>query len=220
MADSRLQGVIYSLTQECGENVVDSGLVSVSANKFTLNGNLYYSDYDAKDLKYLFEYESNKGYYDDNTAPSLIIFDFKERKICVNKYTIHFGFLNLPSGRPQKWLLHGSNDNDTWTLIDDREKETKEHSDFEIEQYTPQSDTTTKFRFIRILISTHEYFWGDYSVFALTSIEFFDESLLNPPEELPHSISFQGTNGKFVNDSIGSVLLEGGTFTSILKRGI
>ena len=37
MVDSRLQGVIYSLAQECGENVVDSGLVSVSANKFTLN---------------------------------------------------------------------------------------------------------------------------------------------------------------------------------------
>ena len=201
------------MTQECGQNVVDAGLVSIHANRFTLNAPY---GYNAKDLKYLFEYESSLGYYDNDMPPSWIIFDFKERKISVNKYTIHFG--QVFQDTKERWILHGSNDNETWTLIDDREKETKIHSEFEIEQYTSQNDPTTQFRFIRIMIRSG-FCWGGASQFALTSIEFFGKLYFIPPEELPHSISFQGSDGKYVNDSVGSLWLEGGIFTSFLKRG-
>ena len=217
MVDSMLQGIIYDLTKDCGENVVDAGLISITANRFTSNGQSQVASYDAKDLKYIFEYESNKGYYDDNLDPSWIVFDFKERKISVSKYTIKFGYETR--NYVQKWQLQGSNDNDSWTIIDNRESETKKHSNFEIEQYTSNNDQTTQFRYIRLYVKTR--CWSEYNVIALTSIEFFGECPpLVPPKELRHFLSFKALDGKLVNDSIGLVWLEGSTFTSLLKRGL
>jgi len=213
--DPRLQGLIYGLTQQRGMNVVDAGLVVITANYYSPN-RCY--PYNAKNPKYVFEYESNLGYCDNNTRNSWIKFDFKDRKYNINKYTIQFGYKVV--GHYQKWLLEGSNDDIIWTVIDNRLSETKRHVDFEIDQYVSQNDTFTEFRYVRLFVIG---FWASDSYISLTSIEFFTDTEYPSdvvPLELPHKFSFITPMGKYVNDSLGVAILEGDNFTGTLNRGI
>ena len=217
MSDSRFQGIIYSLTQQCGSNPVDAGIIEITASSFTSYSN--YDSYTKNDLRYIVDYDSDQGYYSGDNSPNWVLFDFKKNEISVNKYTIKFGYYTKYYN--QKFLLQGSNDNQTWATIDNRESDSTKHTDFEIQEYTSNGDATTKFRFIRIYVSDACWFWTGNARIGLTSIEFFGEyTPLVPPQELPHSLSFKGTDGKCVNDSVGIVLLQGDRFTSILKRGI
>ena len=216
MVDSRLQGIIYQLTQQYGKNVVDAGLVTITSNHYSASK---YSNYNAKDPKYVFEYESQLGFYDDNNHPSWIKFDFNNKKYNVKKYTIQFGYdITQSTTYPQKWLLQGSNDDSSWVTIDNRESETKNHANFEIEQYSSQNDPNTEFRYIRLYL---ENFWAENTWISLNAIEFFGESKsLTQTNELPHQLSFKGLSGKFVNDSLGFAFLEGDKFNGTLVKGV
>jgi hypothetical protein len=213
--DSRLQGLICGLTQRYGRNVVDAGLVAITANYYSATT---YPEYNAKDPKYVFEYESNLGYYDSNNYPSWIKFDFKNKKYNIKKYTIQFGYGNIQN-YVQRWLIEGSNDDSTWTIIDNRDSETKKHSNFEIEQYVSRNNPNTEFRYIRLYVKNC---WAGQAWIALTSIEFFTDSQYPEvaPPELPHKFSFIASTGKYVNDSLGTAILEGDNFTATLDKGI
>ena len=84
-----------------------------------------------KNLKILFEYDSNLGYYSDcdTSDASWVLFDFKERPISVSKYTIKFG---AGTWDTQKFKLQGSNDKQTWATIDNRKSDSTKHDDFSI----------------------------------------------------------------------------------------
>ena len=159
-------GIIHSLGMANNGNPADKKLVGISANCFTRENHDSYQG----DLKYLFDYEDRRGFYDDHYFASLVTFDFKDKKASVNKYTIQFG-CNV-SKNVQKWVIEGSDDMKEWKLIDNRYSETKKHEDFETEVYLSQNDPSTKFKYIRLLVTEP---WANNSRLALTSIDFYGE---------------------------------------------
>ena len=88
-----LEGVIAHLTRECGENVHDTGIVTVTASR------VYDSDYDSKNAVDL---GTNSYYLSKNEKDAWICYDFKERRMISTIYSVRsywygYGYSHLKS---------------------------------------------------------------------------------------------------------------------------
>jgi hypothetical protein len=100
-------GIVSSLSRECGGNVHTQGVVSVTASSTASNQCHHVTDHDW-----------NSYWFSCNSANSWIQFDFKDRRISVTNYSIKS---DGSSGyNLVQWSLQGSNDGESWTVMDKR----------------------------------------------------------------------------------------------------
>jgi len=151
--DTKTGGIIHSLTQYYDQNVVEAGVVSVSSSR-PFSSSSQYEAYNARNYKCLFEYDNQLGFYDTtpyaNENSSYLIFDFASLKISVIKYTLKLGDTYHNNYYYLRFLLEGSNDNQTWMTIDDRRYESQYTSNFKEVQFTSQNDPTNTYRYIKL----------------------------------------------------------------------
>jgi hypothetical protein len=83
-------GIIEMLTKQCGRNVCDAGLISVTAAHTRLD--LYGEEWNGRSPKVIFDLGTQLGWYDQNRDLSWLIIDFQSRRVHVTSYSITFGY--------------------------------------------------------------------------------------------------------------------------------
>jgi hypothetical protein len=150
-------GIIASLTRECGGNVHTRGIVSITTTGNCRNRCYQVADYDWGDYWY--------GY--DNSA-AWIQFDFKDRLVSVRDYSIKSD--GNAGCHLLRWKLEGSNDGDSWTLLDQRNTQDLNGSRV-VKSYECEPSQSAVYRFVR-LTQTGPNSSNDRHL-MLSNIEFF-----------------------------------------------
>jgi hypothetical protein len=137
--DSRrpFEGIMSYLRGKCGGNVHTFGIVPITSSSDGRNHCYRVADYNWDEY-----------WYSNNTANSWIQFDFKDRNISVTKYTIKSG---RNDGYLVQWSLSGSNDEESWTILDERHTQDLNGPDH-VRSFECKGDqsSTSSFRFIRL----------------------------------------------------------------------
>jgi hypothetical protein len=173
-ADLTEKGIIRFLTEECGGNVCDRGVISVSVAH---TGTDYYGGRNGRDPKHVFDLDTNVGWYDGNQNPTWFLVDFQKILVQIKSYTITFGEGQGPSYFPQ-WVMEGSNDKTEWKLLDDRSHQQVSRMDGERVTFLCNGDKGTSFRYIRLYKKGK--FWGRNHYLGMTALEFFGTVLEAP----------------------------------------
>jgi hypothetical protein len=113
IAGSPLKGIIHHLTLECGGNVHDRGVVSVTADR-PLDDR---PDYAAKNIADL---EANSYFVCANAKDMSVCYDFKTLKVILTDYSIRSRW-DLTIQNLKSWVIEVSNDGQHWTEADRRE---------------------------------------------------------------------------------------------------
>ena len=104
----RFHGIIHHLTEKCGGNVNEKGVVTVTAssNNYICNK--------------VVDLDSDSIFQTDDTPNQWVRYDFNERRVRPTHYTIRTRNDNCDGGNPQNWVIEVSNsgnDND-WKIIE------------------------------------------------------------------------------------------------------
>jgi hypothetical protein len=133
--DSRLDGIIADLTRRHGGNVHARGIVTVSASS------VYASSYPAQNAVDL----DQQIVFHSNSAPNQwLCYDFKDRRIEMAGYSIaaHTSYLL------RSWVVEGSDDGQSWTVVDERKDNKDADSNHPIATFSV--DRRMKCRYIRV----------------------------------------------------------------------
>jgi hypothetical protein len=175
-AESPSCGLIHHLTDICGGNVHERGVVEISCSSTGYNQCWQVVDYNWTNF-----------WYGRNSANSWIQFDFKNREVSINRYALkpHKGSVNWPV----QWTLAGSRDGTAWESIDSRNtQELVQASDTKTFDCSDQSNDPRFYRYIR-LTQTGKNSSGDHYL-LLTNVEFFG-SLIDRTKSPTHLVSSQ-----------------------------
>jgi hypothetical protein len=152
-------GIISHLTRECGGNVHTRGIVSITASSNYYNQCYQVADYDW----------CNYWYSNDETN-SWIQFDFKHRQVSLTNYTIRSD--KAGCYHPLQWSLAGSNDERSWTTLDQRNTQDL-NGDNRVKSFDCKSlqSSTSSFRFLRLTQTGANS--SDANYLLLANLEFF-----------------------------------------------
>jgi hypothetical protein len=111
-----LEGIIHHLSKLCNGNVHERGLVEISAS--TCSGS----------AKNVCDLNSVSSFISENSPNQELRFDFKERRILIDKYTIQSGSVRRRGVNEElylrSWSIDVSDDGLNWEKIDRRFNET------------------------------------------------------------------------------------------------
>lgn len=157
-----LDGVIAQLSRDCGGNVHDKEIVEVTGSGVGMTG---YESKRAADLS------SNSRYYSSEILGSWICYDFKERSICPQSYTVR-SYGTGPGGcHPKSWVFEGSHDKKTWTLLDRRCNNSDLNDSRVTHNFAVESPSREFFRFIRLRLTGENHSGG--ASLRITALEVF-----------------------------------------------
>jgi hypothetical protein len=110
-ADSPLDGIIAFLTQRCGGNVHDRGLVNVAS--MSTNG--------VNHPKHIADLSVDSKFVSDGRSGQWISYEFRTGTVCPSGYAIRSQFDYGPGNcHPKTWVLEISMDGSTWAIVDER----------------------------------------------------------------------------------------------------
>jgi hypothetical protein len=109
--DGSLRGIISYLTQACGGNVVDKGVIGVDGSPGRNPRNAF--DFQNKDSYYFHQAHSEQW----------LIVDFRERRIVPTHYSIRGSTYYEGMCAPKSWVLEGALEGDNWVELDRQETE-------------------------------------------------------------------------------------------------
>lgn len=114
-------------------------------------------------------YDNDDYFWSDDKENSWICFDFKNRKVILESYTIKSANNDSYTTQPRNWIIEGSNDNNLWFTIDlKRNCSTLNEPFYDVFKVTPQKQL---YRFLRIRQTDAN--WGSTHYLQLSCIEFF-----------------------------------------------
>jgi hypothetical protein len=116
VADSLLKGIISHLTTECGGNVHDRGVVTITANRPFKDSACYAA-------KNIADLEADSWFCCANESGMRICYDFKNMKVVVTHYSIRSRFNGL-NNNLKSWVIEVSLDGEHWTVADRRNDQT------------------------------------------------------------------------------------------------
>jgi hypothetical protein len=151
--------LIHHLTDICGGNVHERGIVEISCSSTERNQCWQVVDYNWTDY-----------WHSMNSANSWIQFDFKNREVFINRYALkpHKGSSNFLV----QWTLAGPRDGTVWELIDSRNtQELVKALDSKMFDCSSQSNERRFYRYIRLTQTGKTSSGQDYLI--LTNVEFF-----------------------------------------------
>jgi predicted nucleic acid-binding Zn-ribbon protein len=107
-----LEGIIASLTRQCGGNVHEKGVVEVLAS----------SDSDHESPRNIADLKGENEYWSENSPNSWIGYDFKNRLVQIRSYTLRSYWNGMVGGaNPRSWVIESSNNKRRWIKIDERD---------------------------------------------------------------------------------------------------
>jgi hypothetical protein len=160
-----LNGIIAHLTQKCGGNVHDKGIVEVTVSSLEVNNMAYHG-------KNVVDYSSSRHFGTGTNDNPWICFDFKDSRVVLTDYTM-VSDRRAPGWNPiflRSWVVEGSRDGKEWIDVD-RQMDCEalngpdKSSIFKIQ-------SKAEFRFVRIrALAVHRP--GDLICLEMKAIEFF-----------------------------------------------
>jgi hypothetical protein len=157
-------GILREISDDFKIDIINNGLIDVIASSVgggSINNVLKNDD---------------SYWWSENVKNSWIQFDFKTRSISLKSYSLRSRY------GPKSWKIEGSNDMNTFTLIDQRNNP----NDFKPGQYVNQhyyvNGSQDQFRYIRITQGDEGRHGGDH-YFMLERVEFYGslyETVTNP----------------------------------------
>ena len=164
-----LEGIIAHLTQKCGGNVHEKGVVEVTASGILSNNHERYAPEHAVELG------SDSEFRSLNEEGSWLCYDFKGRCVTPTSYTIRS--YDSPH-RPKSWDLEVSNDGRSWERVDRRKKNSDLTGDgFVTHNFSISPDPGGRFRFVRLRMTGVNHL--GYNYLSLTALEVFGYLSLN-----------------------------------------
>jgi hypothetical protein len=114
---SRLNGIIHNLTEECGGNVHDRGVVAITSTA-------PYSALTSYAAKNIADWTTESFFDSADVANMWVCYDFKNRKVALTGYSIMSNHCSVPQ-QLKTWAIEVSNDFKDWTEADRRENRTE-----------------------------------------------------------------------------------------------
>lgn len=103
-ASNPLDGIIAHLTRQCGGNVQDKGVVSITSSTYSVGYVPYHATFST-----------------NNTQNPWTEYNFNGRRVCPTSYSIR-STTDVPgSSHPKAWVFEASNDKRSWTVLDRRD---------------------------------------------------------------------------------------------------
>ena len=141
--------ISFEYTPHQNWNGIINYLKSISNNKIENKINILSSsvrdDREIPQNVSIFE-DDNKFFYSIDEANSWLCFDFKECRVIPSNYTIKSVF---SSYNPKFWVLEGSNDSNTWKILDKQNNFSGLKKGNQICSFQTLNQKTESFRFIR-----------------------------------------------------------------------
>lgn len=161
----KFDGIFSHLWKETKGNPVINGTVSIEMTSF-LSGNTNVSNLVDQSSRYQTDWRCAIKEYN---MPSFI-FDFKDKVVSLNRYSLkaHSEFFSSYHFMTS-WVIEGSNDGTTWTLIDEQQNSTSLLSNMAEGNW--QCRISQPFRFIRVKMTSKNT--KKYYYMTLHAIEFF-----------------------------------------------
>lgn len=109
-----IEGIMQHLTNETGSNIHDNKTIEITSNSIR---NVSYHP------KNLVNYQKDDFYHSANFENGFICFDFKEKMVKVNNYTIKSNWNSDGAFNLKSLVVEASNDNNKWKEIYRREND-------------------------------------------------------------------------------------------------
>ena len=108
--NEQFNGIISYLSKECQGNAIDKGAINV----------FYSSSDEFSELNSIVNYDNSNFYFStDNYLNQWICFDFKDKKVELEYYTIKT--IQFERQHLRNWVIEGSNSEKDWDELDSRE---------------------------------------------------------------------------------------------------
>ena len=160
-----LRGIIAHLTQQCGGNVHEEGVVQVTASS-VFDDEDYYEDEFAPE--HAVELESGWEFRSENEEGAWICYDFKGRRVTPTSYTIK----SDTSDHPKSWDLEVSNDGRSWERVDRRENNSDLKGDGRVtHNFSISPVPGGGFRIVRLRMTGKNH--SGYNYLSLSALEVF-----------------------------------------------
>jgi hypothetical protein len=150
-----LKGIIHHLTQECGGNVHDRGVVSITADR-------PWNDDPSRAAKNIADLEANSCFNCANAKDMWVCYDFKNTKVILTDYSIRSGYgtaeCNLKS-----WAIEVSTDGQHWTEADRRENREELHAHNVVRSFAVSKQAVGRYVRLRQIGVNHG---GDFDTYT------------------------------------------------------
>jgi hypothetical protein len=157
-----LRGIIAHLSERCGGNVHDTGIVEISA------GGVYGSEYGANQTANLTD---NGVFLSANSPNQWICYDFKELRVIPTHYTIRSRYDDsVNNDNLKSWFVEGSIDGQDWVELDRKENNRLINGQNLV--HTFHVHTLMECRFIRLRHPGQSWRTNWYRI-AISSLEIF-----------------------------------------------
>jgi hypothetical protein len=156
--DGSLDGIIAQLTREHGGNVQDRGIVDITAKSVK----------SPHVPKFAADLESENCFDSTNSPDQWLCYDFRTRRVRPTHYSIQPYFSNYYL---RSWVLEGSNDGSSWTVLDSQKDNSLMNLSHPIGTFAVSQ--STDWRFLR-LRQTGKNAKGDHYL-VITAFELFGQ---------------------------------------------
>ena len=156
--DSKFDGIINYLKNQTNDNILET-ILNVTTST------LYSQSYPAT---YLLDDDPRHYFGTQNKENSWICFEFKNHQVKLTHYKIktNNGGCNI-----RNWKLEGSNDKESWELLDEQMNCEYTHGDNKVHSFQINKQQNQKFKYIRLLSTGQN--WGNDHYFVIGAIDFY-----------------------------------------------
>ena len=152
-------GIIHCLMDLCKGDPCERGELDITASSISKNNE-----------HHLIEYSSYDWLVTQEGIGQHILFNFRKKKVYVNSYTLATCCNRIGCNHPKSWDLYGSNDLETWDLLDRRKDDTSLNGNrkatFQCLTKKPQA-----YQFIKLQMTGKNH--NNNTRLVLSSVEFY-----------------------------------------------
>ena len=170
---NEFKGIIEYLTRENGGNIYDKGVIDITSNSIVDNVNFH--------PKNLIDYNVETYYCSNNNIKnSFICFDFKDRLVELESYTIKTYRNPANYEHLKNWIIEVSGNGFDWKTIDYHNNDNSLNGPYNISTFKVKKQNEGFYRYIRLKQTGESWCtaYGSYYVFAMICIEFYGKLLM------------------------------------------
>lgn len=157
---NEFQGIIRHLLNESNGNIESEVNITSSS--------IYSSDYKPQNVTL---FDKNDHFISDNRPNSYLCFDFKDRRVIPSDVTIKTRNGGTNDNQPRSWVIEGSNDNNTWDILDKQEDSPHLHGGNLVHTFTLNNQNSKEYKFIRMRNTGLD--WSNNNYLIVCSFEIY-----------------------------------------------
>ena len=169
-SEDQFKGIIHYLTEKCGGNVSDKGVVAVTSSSICSDKG---KDQDVFLPRNAVDFnDKSKNFVSRDLPDSWLLYDFKERKVRPTNYSIR-SRANIKCHNPKNWVIEGSNSGShgDWEILDTQVDVSVLDGLDLVHTFDVKSDSDESFRFLRIRQNGKNHSGQNY--FIICALEYY-----------------------------------------------